>query len=357
MLREYISHFTGSHDKAESTMSEVINKSDGERNSNITQLLNSFNHFNELIENTAWVKTAQVEDIKTVFKLGNFVENSAKHLTSQKALQEFVNLMQINKINTNNIDYLLANDFLLKTFFRCENISEITLDIVIRIYTSLYPKDRLQPVLYDLIISSNNLESLAQFVNLLPKTRIEEFEYYLHLSYLSDFCKIQKESLINNIREKLALYNLDSSLGSMLGILSLENVTEKDKIVQNIILEIILEKMLERTILSNSFWYALFHKININVIRKVCDNFESFRNSLFSFIVYIGSMMDKDDEIWKCDPNKSICADINYYDLVVVIKNINATNGVFVCNKLDEAKTDTGSDIWEQIKDEINVIF
>lgn len=336
-------------------MSKVISKQGGERNSNITQLLNSFNHFNELIENTEWVKTAQIEDIKTVFKLGNYVENSAKHLSSQNALDELVDLLQ-NKTNTSNIEYLCANDYFLKIFFRCENISEITLDIVIRMYTSLYHKDRLQHVLYDLIISSNNLKSLAQFINFLPKTRIEEFEYYLHLSYLSHSWEIRKQSVINNLREKLSIYNLGTNLGTLLGVLSLEHVKEKERMVQSIILEIILEKMLERTILSNSFWYTLFHKININVLCKVCDNFDGFKNSLFSFIVYVGGMMDKDDEIWKCDPIKCICANISYYDLLVVIKNIKATNCEFVCNKLDEAKTDTGSDIWDQLKNDIDVI-
>lgn len=337
-------------------MSDFKDRSVGEINSSITQLLNSFKHFNSLLDNTTWIKTAKVEEIKTVFKLGHFIEHSAKHLYSQNALQEFVNLMHYDNSSTSNTEYLHANDYLLKMFFRFENISEITLDIVIRIFTSMYPKDRLQTVLHDLIISSNNLESLAEFITLLPQERAEEFEYYLHLGIWNNFSELQKDSLISNVREKLTIYNLESNLSSLLGVLSLKNVSEEEKIVQNTILELILEKMLERTILSNSFWYTLFLKINLIVLCKVCDNFESFRNSLFSFIIYIGSMMDKEGNIWKCDPIKSLCADISYYDILIIIKSIYETNCEFVYEKLDEAKRDTGSDIWDQIKNEINVL-
>lgn len=339
-------------------MSKISNTTSDVIKSNITQLLNSFKNFNLLLENTNWIKTAKVEEIKTLFKLGNFVEKSAQHLTSQNALKDFLNLYKIQypieELGDRN--YICACDEVLKVFFRYENVPELTLDIVIRIYTSMYPRDRLQHVLYDLMLSSNNLEALSDFFNVLPKERSREFEYYLNLSSWNHLKDVKKNSFVYDIREQLSIFNLENNLSRLLGILSLENVSEKEKTIQNDILEVILEKMLERTILSNSFWYTLFHKIELNVLCKVCENFGKFCNSLFSFIIYLGSMMDKVDDIWKSDPGKSVCPEISFYDVLVIIKNIYKHDSKFVLNELEEAKNDTGSEIWDELRYELSLI-
>lgn len=337
-------------------MSELnITPTNDNTTSNITQLLNSFNKFNLILANTAWVKTTSVEDIKTIFKLGSFIENASKRLSSQNALDEFVGLQksQSGIEDNTNINYLCACDCLLKTFFRCENISEVTLDIVIRMYTSMFPKERLQQVLSELIVSSSNLECLSDFINVLPRESVKEFEYRLHFSNWLNLWKHKKDFIKDDIKEQLSGYNLENNLTNFIGILSLKHLSEAEQIVQKLILEIILGKMVDRSILSSSFWYTLLQKINLNVLCYVCENFKDFSNSLLKFIIYLGSMMDKEGEIWKSDPNNTLCPNINFYDLLIVIKSICSLNRKYVLDKLTEAKSDTGSSIWDQIKVEI----
>lgn len=340
-------------------MSNINENPSDEIKSNITQLVNSFHNFDSLLDNTNWVKTVKLEDIKTVFKLGNFIEKASQHFSSQNTLQEFLSLYKIQHANKDVGDrnYILACDEVLKVFFRYENVPELTLDIVIRIYTSMYPRDRLQLALYDLMLTSNNLEALSEFVNVLPKEKSREFEYYLNLCSWNHLKDNKKDLYIYNIREQLSSFNLESNLKRLLGMLSLKVISKKEEMVQNDILEIILEKMVERSILSSVFWYTLFHKIELDILCKVCENFGKFCHSLFSFIIYLGSMMDKDGDIWKSDPSKSVCPEISFYDLLVITKNIYKCNSKFVLNELKEAKSDTGSAIWDEIKNELILII
>lgn len=323
---------------------------------NIAQLMNSINHFDSLLTNNSWINNAKVEDIKTVFKLGAFIENFTKHLSSQNALEEFLNITKTQNHSISKCsDYQKACDYVLKAFFRSENILEATLDIVIRIYTTMFAKNRLQVVLNDLIIHSNQLECLAQYINILPPEKIREYEYCLHLRNWRHLKEVQNSALENEIKVRLT-YNIDDNLNNFLGILSLKNISEADRIVQMSILEIIIEKMLDRSILSSSFWYALLQKSNLDVFCNVCDNFKDFRNSVLNFIIYLGSMMENDSGNWRSDPNISLCAKITYFDLLIIIKKVTDIDHFFVFNKLDEAKNDTGSEIWDQIKNEIRAM-
>lgn len=327
--------------------------------SNITQLLNSFNQFNKLLRNTTMIKTADTEDIKTIFKLGNFIEKSSEYLAKQGTMEELLKLVTQETITdrTSIVDYFHACDYLLKDFFRCENVPEGTLDIAIRMYTAMFPRQRFQQVLNDLLMYSNNSECLADFINILPKAKINEIEFHFHLGNWNQLYKSNIESFKHEVQERLSIYNLENNLPNFLGMLSLTNISGTEKLVQTTILELILEKMLDRSLLSNSFWYTLLQKINVKLLSSVCQNFIDFFNSLFNFIIYLGSMMDREGNIWKSDPNKSICPAINYYDLLVVVKYINKSNRKVVVDKLAQAKADTGSEIWDQIRDELNCLF
>lgn len=326
---------------------------DDNSKSNITQLLDCFLKFNSLLLNTSWVKSSKVEDIKTVFKLGNFIEDSAKFLATQNALEQFIILHQCQaQVGNTQIDYLCASDYLLKAFFRYENVSEGNLDIAIRIYTSIYPKDRLQKVFSELIVSSQNLESLFQFSYFLPLKTMKKFEYYLHLCNWCKFHQKNSASVKSEIKRKLASHNLFNDLTQLLGILSLKDISNEEKLMQDVILDTILETMLDRSILSNSFWSTLLQEIDMDLLTCVCENYQTFLDSLFSFIVFLGSMMIK-DYLWKSDPNQLLCSTITYYDLLIVIKYIGEINPSYLYEKISEAKNDTASAIWDEVKDEL----
>lgn len=340
-------------------MSNTSENKIDEIKSNVTQLMTAYSKLNSLLSNRDWITKANIEDIKTTFKLGVFVEKLTRHLSSQDALEDFLEIFsaQDNNNNSNrNINYFNACDSLLKIFFRAENISEATLDIVIRIYTTMFPKDRLQSVLCDLIKYSNQSGCLAHYINSLPKEKAAEFEFYLHLKNWKYVIQVDKSNFESELKEKLS-YNVDENLNIILGIMSLKNISHEDKVIQSSILGIILEKMLDRSILSSCFWYAIIQKSNLDILCSVCENFKDFKISVLNFIIYLGCMMEKIGDSWKSDSSKSLCAEISYYDLLIIIKNIAQFDHTFVFDKLNEARVDTGAEIWDEMKNEMCAMF
>lgn len=333
--------------------------------SNIIQILNSLDTLVQILEDSTWVKLAQIEDIKTAFKLGNFIEKTIDNFTTE-SLNEFMDVLNKwwkTKNRTKIYDskyYQFACDNLLIKFFRYETVSETSLDIAVRIYTSLFPKERMQKVISELILSSNNMNVLYDFLNIcMSKENRSIIEYQLKLKYWSDLLETgNNDTVINEIKDLLSLYKIETALYLLIGILSIQDTVCSEKQVQIMILQHIQEKMLDRTLISKHFWITLFKEIDVNVICKTCKNFQEFLISFFNFIMYLGSMMIKKDDVWMSDSNISVCPEITYYDIIKHIKFLytSSDNKMFIISKLTEAKEYSDSDIWDQIKIDVESV-
>ncbi|KAJ8927111.1 hypothetical protein NQ314_020384 [Rhamnusium bicolor] len=333
-------------------------------NSNIKQILNSFDNLVTILENPNWAKSVKTEEIKTAFKLGCFIEKTMAYFVSRNNSSEFINML--NKWwNTKTRSkvysvffFQFACDQLLIKFFKCENIAEATLDITIRVYTSIFPRARLQKVLNSLILLSSSYETITEFAkDNMTVIEAKEFEYHLKLTNWSNLLISGQQNYVSaEIENSLSLYKVESALYLLIGILSLNNISDSnEELVQSIILEKILQKMLDRSVLSKHFWLTLFKQIELDCICNACNNFKEFFISLFNFIIYIGSMMVKDDIIWKSDTTVSLCPEISYHDLLAFIRNISnsPTLKESVIEKLNEATQYTDSCIWDEIKQEL----
>ncbi|KAJ8951724.1 hypothetical protein NQ318_012574 [Aromia moschata] len=313
--------------------------------SNINQILNSFDNFIIIIENDVWFKSAKADDIKTAFKLGYFLEKSFAHFKSENSLNEFI--------------HVLERWWKMKN--SSENVAETTLDIAVRVYTSIFPRQRLQQVLNNLLVVSCSHQALTDFANaVMTDHDKKDLEYQLRLTSWSDFLETGRGNIIKDeITDYLSLHKIESRLHLLLGVLSLNVFLESEKCVQNIILENLLQKMLDRSILSKSFWVTLLRKIDLNIVSKVCSNFEGFLFSIFSFIMYLGGMMRNENGMWKSDSVTSVCPEITYNDLVIIIRSICDTSSVlkdFAISELNEAKEHIETSIWDEIKQDIQLL-
>lgn len=320
---------------------------------NIKQIFTSFHNVNQIFENQNWVKTATSEDIKTAFKLGHFVERTLTKMHEKDTTRQFFKSLKLwgdkNQFYEPEF-YSKICDHLLSKFFKCRSVNENVIDIAIRMYTSLYPKQRLQALLKDLIMTSASYDAIFQFCvtnkSVINTTHLRH-ELILN-DWLRDFQNGHKDLIVSQITESLSSFKVENSLPILLGILAL-NVKNP---VTTLILEKVLEKMPDRSILSKNFWLAMIKNVDFSCLCQVCTNYFDFLESLCNFLIYIGSMMEKTDSDWLSNSNISLCPEITYSELemlfICLCKNLIIKN--YVIDRLKEAEECTDSVIWNEIK-------
>lgn len=332
--------------------------------SNITQILTSFQSFMTTFENPLWAKNVTVEEIKTIFKLGHFIEKTITNFKSKQHLEQFFKLMNIwNKqknLKMYSEDfYTVASDQILEKMFKYPNIKETTLDVGVRVYTSIYPKERFTNFLQKLILTSSSVAAIADFVNssVSDTTCIEND---IILNKWSDYLSLgQKDILKSEIETYLSLYKVEIMLPRILSLLASKDLQEQEKCVQELILECLLEKMLDRSLLSKTFWLVLFQKVALNHIGQVCSMCPTFLESLLNFLEYIGTMMHKNYESdfpeWKSDPCVCFCPEITYFDTLNILKTVCGDSVVkdYVFDRLHRAKEYSNPTLWDELKNEI----
>lgn len=328
--------------------------------SNITQILSSFNLYISIYENESWVRTATTEEIKSAFKLSIFIEKTINHFITINTIEEFSDTLLAWQRKNNQTEqtanfFKFACNHLLRKFFTSFYVSDKTLDVGVRMYTSLLPRDRLEDFLNKIILDVGILEAVSEYFQLNhTQEHAKELEFRLKLNYWSKHC-LKKDALVAEINAHLSSYEIKTKLGLLIGILSLNDVRENENFVQNLILEAILQKMLDRSILSKTFWFTLCKEIDVKYICVVCTKYSSFLERLLNFLVYIGSMMEQIQfgaiSIWKASDNISLCPEITYYDLLNIVECLDKTESLknFIQNRLIDAKNNTELLLWDDI--------
>lgn len=329
---------------------------------NIKQILTAFDHVITICENHHWIKTVTSEDIKIAFKMACFVEKSMNKFHEQNCVPQFLNTLKLWGESNNRVVkhdqkfYSKVCDHLLLNFFKNENISENIIDVAVRMYTSLFPKERLQSVLKDLIMTSASFEAIFAFTVANKRAiNVDKLKYEL---IAHDWCKKiendDKDEIASLINDSLASYKVETSLSTLIGVLSL-NLNHS---VTKLILDKILEKMLDRSILSKNFWLTLVKNVDLVCLREVCVHYVEFLDSYCNFLIYIGGMMDEkktNDKVqWVSNPNMTLCPEITSSELESIItflcQSENSTVKEYVINRLNEAQKYTDSSIWEHIR-------
>lgn len=340
-------------------------KMNAKASSNITQILISFETFLTIYQDPSWVKQCTPDTIKFAFKTGHFVEKCMDKFRDKQYLSEFMKLLEVwcHKKDLKFYKqefFVCANEQILLKVFRTPNVNETTLDIAIRVFCSIYNKVRLKQFLSQLILTSSSINAIVDFVNL-SMSENSDIKHVIVLNKWNDLLSIGQEKVLKaEIDSYLSLYKVEERLPSMLCMLCVEISYIQLGTIKTLILDSILSKMSDRSILSKNFWITLFKKTDKGNIAKVSSLYKSFLESLWSFIEYTGSMFKRDaihSFEWKSDSILSIYSEIDYFDLFNAIKAVcsfASNNRQYIFAKLEQAKENSNKDLWMEMKNELN---
>lgn len=328
--------------------------------SNIKQILAAFDNIHIICLSPNWTKTVTPEDIKTAFKLGFFIEKTMAKFSEQQTVPSFMNTLKLWGETNNKVfscDYIYYSnicDHLLLKFFNAKALNENIMDIAIRMYTSLFPTQRLQSFIKNLLLKSASLEAIFDFaVANKSLINVEKLQHELLLNeWIKEVENGRKEYVSALITDSLSSYKIEAFLPVLISILTIKS----DSVPSELIIENILLKMLDRSILSKQFWLVLVKNVDKTCIGRVCVNYKEFLVSLCNFLFYIGGMMEEkviDGEIcWSSDLNISLCPEISYNEIESIIQylcNVDSEIKMYILSRLNEGAQHTDLFLWKHI--------
>lgn len=335
--------------EAEPTATEKIMKRD------IETVLKAFNDFHSLCENENFFRNPCKEDIKDYFKLAIFIEKSMTDFKSKNCAEQFVAILKTNCLKMYSLEfYCFACDHVLTEFFKQKSLKPNVIDVALRMYTALLPKERLEIMLKEFILTSVSSKTILDYF-VANKNMIDgnELEAHILLKYLAKDCELQ-----NTLENMLCHYKLQSSLPRLIKVLCIKTEEVKEDSVKKHIFDVLLEKMMDRSILTQNFWSSIFKNVNPRDLAVVCEKNQDFFLQLSKFIIYLGSMMicvqnADGGKIWKGDPKLSICPEITFDEMLLLIrslKNHNDNHKNYLRQVFKDACEKTHLLIWEEFE-------
>lgn len=333
-----------------------------ETKDNIGEVLKIIDSLHTVLISDIPVLNVDKEDIKNYFKMGHFVEKTIENVQIKGITNQFLSVLNKSYPHTIVYDvdfYSHACDHLLSKFLKCKSLNPSILDAAIRMYMTFQSKERLENTLQTLILQTASCTNLLEFV-IDNKDSIDskELESRILLSVWSKELKTgDNDTLDNAIQSMLLSYRIQTSLPVLVKALALHDISNDECKVIRIILDVLVKKMSERSISMKDFWLTFFKIINKHDIVLSAKNHENFFLELCNFIVYFGSMMNK-ESTWVCDPKISVCPELSYSDLLEMIKyfrdfSIDLKN--HMRHIVEDAKFNTGSLLWDDVKLRLNL--
>lgn len=329
--------------------------------SDIRSVLKAFEHFHSLHESDDACKDVTKEGIKDFFKLAIFIEKAVSDFQMKNCAEKFLSVLnwyEEDSLRTRvySIDfYSRACDHVLSKFFKQNSLKPDIIDVAVRMYAALLPKERLECMLTDFIVKSVSCKVVLDYAvsnqSIIDKN---ELQSHVLLNTWANQLEIGKTSEVQeSIQNMLTVYKMQSSLPLLIKILVKDHTTTNENEIKRIILDVLLKKMMDRSILSKTFWLSVFKDVNKLDLGKLCEMHQEFLLQLSRFVVYLGSMMVKSENVWKGDPKLSICPEITYDEMVMLLrdlKNYSEAHKKYLYRMFKEASANTHLPIWEEFE-------
>lgn len=333
-----------------------------ETKDNIEEVLKIIDNLHTIMISDIPVLSVDKEDIKNYFKMGHFVEKTIENVQIKGITNQFLSVLNKSYPHTIAYDvdfYSHACDHLLSKFLKCKNLNPSILDAALRMYMTFQPKERLENTLQTSILQTTSCRNVLDFV-IDNKDSIDskELESRILLSMWSTELKNGiTDTVENSLQSMLLSYRIQNSLPVLVKALALHDVSNDERKVIRIILDVLVKKMSERSISTKDFWLTLFKIVNKQDIVLSAKNHEEFLLELCNFIVYFGSTMNK-EFTWICDTKISVCPELSYSDLLEMINYLcdfstNFKNHMQLI--IEDAKFNTGSLLWDDVKLRLNL--
>lgn len=319
--------------------------------SEIRSVLRTFENFHKLLEHIHAFSQVSKEDVKDFFKLAIFIERAVTNFKEKNCMERFISVLQSSQKRVYDIDfYCHACDCILLRLFGEKTLKPSVIDVAVRMYTTLLPKERLEKLLTNFILTSASCHSIIDYA-VTNKNVINKGALQAHIilqSWINQFDEIcELEETINNM---LSIHRIQSSLPLFIKILILDNTNDKENQVKQLILQVLLSKMMDRSILSKAFWMCIFRDTDKQDLAKFCTINSEFLLHLSKFIVYLGSMMIKSENVWYGDPNLTICPEITFNEMLMLIralKDYHENLKLYLGKVFRDAAANTGLLIWK----------
>lgn len=322
----------------------------------ITQLLQTFAYFIAKYE----ADKLSDEDVKKSFEAAVFIEKSVKILDSKLLFSEFMlcfNLWWKSKNKTliySEEFFRYACDNLLLKYLRQK---ENDLDIILKLYTSTCSKERFQNVVEKAILKTASSKPILKYT-VAYKNIIDKHELHCRIiltEWTLDVQRDNSEQVKKSITDKFEPYVVDKQLPILITILCLDELKSEELAIKTMILNELLFKMEDRSVLSNEFWLTLTKKIGRQMLLKLCQESTEFCTALLNFLIYCGGMMDYElgetSRLWSaCD--MSICPGITYDDITSIISLLTDSDTKlleYIKNRIEETKSNSQTYIWSDI--------
>lgn len=265
-----------------------------------------------MLENCDYfAKNCEIEDIKRSFKLALHVEQCCATLKAKIPVEKLVHCLKIANFDI----YENACDSLLRVFFETSNVKANTVDIALRIYTSLVDEDRLQVVFKQLILKSFSVKALLSFT-------IENKEY-LNINELQHsliLCKVTQAVHSNNSNFISDAFLNNSCIKSELPGLMCAVINENaDANIQEIVADKLCKKATDAPLL---FWPVVVKNVSAICVLQFCLLRKEFLSLFLDFCVSCLSInfslkLVNDRKVWFSDS-----LDLSYDELVAFLVNL-----------------------------------
>lgn len=318
----------------------------------IKAAVNSFKNFHMLLEADLSSTITDTEDVKAHFKLSHYVEQASNKMVKDGSLQVFLNIFaDIAKLKAYNVDiYLKACEELLRKCFKTSGLIPSLVDKCVRMFLAFHSSESLENLFVDLILTQKFCSDILTFVaknNDNIGSLAVEAQFVLHF-WSDQLKKGETNEVTTQISNMLSNYKVKSNLSLLVKVLAIPEDTRSE--AHKIVTQVLCEKMMDRSLMSKSFWLTMFKNVDkVDVVRVSCVNCEFFEH-LMNFIRFVGNLLSLDDGLGRTD-TLSVFSDINYNELLTMIKQLYnepiLKNNVKV--KVESMAADMKSSIWNEI--------
>lgn len=326
----------------------------------INEILKTFEYFIDNYEKQLKLKTS-VDEIKDHFKAANFIEKTIEKMEEKLLLDKFIVILNtyfknLNRTLTYDTDfYKYACDKTLEKFIEGRKFD---IEIALRMYTSFCNEERFENVLEKIILNSGINEAIHNYiVSNKNQINLKEIQCRIMLdNFVKEINNGKIEEIKKYVESTLESYKVNEYLPNFIGILTLENCTQAENTVKNILLKELLTRMDSRSYFSKEFWITLLKNTDKDLIVTACKKYKLLLESLLNILVYCGTMMsctmNNSVREWHGDTKKSICPEVGYEDILIFLKsltNLDEDISKYTRDRIKKAKTDTNVLIWDDI--------
>ncbi|XP_073954356.1 ubiquitin-fold modifier 1 isoform X1 [Choristoneura fumiferana] len=274
------------------------------------QFLGLFQDFLQLCQLDDWPDNDTPEsEIRNAFLTSQHIEKSLDKLQRRSTINEFLSILN-NANDTSNV--LLKHCFtdppkyVLKKIINSKT-KIVQIDVGFTIFLEIFPEDRLEKCLTELMLEAASKETLLRTLPEIPRDKILQFKSNILLNELNN-CEDPKEAVINMID------GCTQDIVDLL-VISLLNKDFKYLIAVNKLAKTLMLVMSKRNHTYQKFWKYMF-KVDEQYLIQLCLDHRDLCKMIFRGLLDCGKLLKENMSA------EFFYIDLTYSELVGIVQRI-----------------------------------